>query len=392
MRAVTAADRFRLSSASSLFLHLIRGGAAQAVLVGHASGIFDLKSVPYLQNSAVVLFFILSGFVIPYSSLTRAQDKADYSFASYFVDRFSRIYMGFVPALFFVLVIECVGRYVFGLHYPERLTETLYAPGTYVTIPYSRSFDVRTFVGNLLMLQDYPFQPEISHFLTKRLDLSLSWLLPITSFGSARPFWTVAIEWWIYLLFGWIAFGSSYKTRHPLGFWLIAMLLLIVPSHNWIWAGRGNGLAMTWGMGLLVYIVLSRLAPPWPTRFVAIAGGMLATMAVSRLYLTREAYDPLYAGLLASAVYCGLAVLQRRKEYTLNRLDAAIKFNADISYMLYLVHYTVLDFVFRWRGVGIRGALLGIGLSNAIAIGLYIACDRHHRALGGRLKRALAIP
>jgi hypothetical protein len=30
--------------------------------------------------------------------------------------------------------------------------------------------------------------------------------LPITSFGSARPFWMLAIEWWIYLFVGAVFF------------------------------------------------------------------------------------------------------------------------------------------------------------------------------------------
>ena len=111
------ADKFQLSS--SFLLHLIRGGAAQAVLVGHGLAIFGIKSMPYLQNSAVVVFFILSGFVIPYSSFIKARKYPSYSFSSYFIDRFSRIYMGFVPALFFVLGLELFSRHFLRVEYPD---------------------------------------------------------------------------------------------------------------------------------------------------------------------------------------------------------------------------------------------------------------------------------
>lgn len=50
---------------------------------------------------------------------------------------------------------------------------------------YLNFFNTRTFIGNLLMLQNFP-----------KFDLS------ITTFGSGRPLRTLSIEWWLYMSFG----------------------------------------------------------------------------------------------------------------------------------------------------------------------------------------------
>ena len=62
----------KISTESSTLLDFIRG-AAQLVVVGHGisfSGIapyLQQPRFPYLQNIAVLVFFIISGFVISYS-------------------------------------------------------------------------------------------------------------------------------------------------------------------------------------------------------------------------------------------------------------------------------------------------------------------------------------
>src|SRR4051794_14178125 len=206
---------FRLTPSSSLLLHLIRGVTAQAVVVGHALAMFEIQRLPYVQNSGVVIFFILSGFVIPYSALGKVRSTREYSFTRFFIDRLCRIYMGFIPSLIFVVAAEVLTHHLLRLPNPKSIAEPLYGIGTATVISYHHAFSVKAFIGNLLMLQDFPFQPQIYDFFLKTFSLNLSSILPITSFGSARPFWTIAIEWWIYMLFGWIALAHRFRKKHP---------------------------------------------------------------------------------------------------------------------------------------------------------------------------------
>ena len=101
---------------------------------------------------------------------------------------------------------------------------------------YIKAFNVETFIANLFMLQDFPF------------------IIPFTSFGSARPFWTIAIEWWIYLFFGCLVLRLSVGNRNVLVQILIVSFLSIVPMYNFI-GGRGNGLTVYWLLGAVVFLV-----------------------------------------------------------------------------------------------------------------------------------------
>lgn len=106
-------------------------------------------------QEAVMLFFLLSGYVIALSLI-----KKNYSFSEYFKHRFLRIY----PILLFVMSISLILKF---------LTDTL-------------DFDFYSFVINLLMLQD------------------ISSLKPGTfaePFLGNSPLWSLSYEWWFYMIF-----------------------------------------------------------------------------------------------------------------------------------------------------------------------------------------------
>ena len=105
-KVLATGQAFVLCESSSLALDFIRGAASQVVVVGHGLILFGLANMPYLQNAGVVVFFLMSGFIIPYSSFMKARKDSAYGFGSYFIDRFSRIYVGFVPGLVCVLLLD----------------------------------------------------------------------------------------------------------------------------------------------------------------------------------------------------------------------------------------------------------------------------------------------
>ena len=74
----------------------MRGLAALYVAMGHALG--NNTSIAFLfrfGQEAVMLFFLISGFVIEFS-LSKGRDK---SFSGYFIRRFVRIYGVLIPML-----------------------------------------------------------------------------------------------------------------------------------------------------------------------------------------------------------------------------------------------------------------------------------------------------
>jgi len=117
-----------LGPAQSVYLDLLRAGAALLVLFGHAAKFF-LDGTPYEHNgmevAGVPLFFLVSGFLITYSVIQKQGDP-HYGFREYAIDRFCRIYVAFVPALFFVWLLDALSlRLPFDVG-AQRLEELTY--------------------------------------------------------------------------------------------------------------------------------------------------------------------------------------------------------------------------------------------------------------------------
>ncbi len=144
-------------------LECLRGAAALYVLLHHVSSNFlqlqhSIFGMPFrFGQEAVVLFFVLSGFVITYS-ISRGEDVGA---KIYFLKRFRRIYPIFLVSLLLAAL------------FPVREGK-LYHPDLFIWLS-----------GNLLMLQDIPSKPGI-------------WIQPF--FGNS-PLWSLSYEWLFYLVF-----------------------------------------------------------------------------------------------------------------------------------------------------------------------------------------------
>ncbi|MEM9770963.1 MAG: acyltransferase, partial [Cyanobacteria bacterium P01_D01_bin.73] len=120
------------------------------------------KGILSFGQEAVMVFFLLSGFVMYWSSAGRPKQD----FYQYFIRRFRRIYFPFVVAMLLVFAIAVSN---FGL------LSVLKDPDFWPTL-----------VGNLFMVQ------EIS---------TLKPGIHINPFLGNLPFWTLTYEWWFYFLF-----------------------------------------------------------------------------------------------------------------------------------------------------------------------------------------------
>jgi peptidoglycan/LPS O-acetylase OafA/YrhL len=98
----------KLSRGGSVLLDLLRFGAAFTVLLshfGHAGLSIGFPDYTVAGHLAVAVFFVLSGFVIRYVTLTRETNATEY-----LIDRASRIYSVLVPALVISVVCELFAR------------------------------------------------------------------------------------------------------------------------------------------------------------------------------------------------------------------------------------------------------------------------------------------
>ena len=159
-----------MNKRTSFFIDCIRVLAAQFVLWGHGFSFFSLSFLkdetyfPYIQNIGVVMLFMISGFLFSFSVRKRTNE----SFKSYYMNRFIRIKIPFMGALIIVALLSAVTIVI-----------------NHEAFQYYGAYNIKTFVMNFLMFQDYP----LFVFWNKVMGKDII----ITSFASARQFWTLAI-------------------------------------------------------------------------------------------------------------------------------------------------------------------------------------------------------
>ena len=361
-----------MTPAQSAYLDVLRGGAAQAVLVGHALLAFSkpgpvARAVPH--TIGVLVFFLLSGFLISLTTLRKASRDPQYGIGAYLAERGFRIFTPYVPALFFVAIVDR-----FSAHSPQYR--------------WSGDFTIATWFANLFMLQDYPlFQ------VLRRLGVSeQSWFFG--PFGSGRPFWTISIEWWIYLLFGAGLFLLVREGRwRSIAVVALAAFLAVEPAYHFV-AGFGQCLTMIWVVGMLLAIgdsaIAARIGVLWSEFggrvLLALATAVLALFAVLRLADNGLRVYELQFGLFAAGfLFLVYHLIGASRAGLPDGLRAVPRFVADFSYSLYLTHFTLLTWLLTLVAEGrldrSDAFWLCLAGSNLVAIMFWWLFERHHRAL-----------
>jgi peptidoglycan/LPS O-acetylase OafA/YrhL len=352
-----------MSAAASAYLDALRAIAANVVVVSHVVLIY-LGGGTVGAGFAVALFFLLSGFLITQSMLnwrTRPPPRL----GGFLADRVARIVTPYVPAL--LLVVAANAWFI---------TSKWGEPGTN-TGPWN-------FLGNLLLLQDHSvFQ------LLGILHVDVPWR--IRSYNAAEPFWTVSVEMWIYVaagLFFFCVLGRE-RVRRRILWPLVALSLPVV-----VWnaaAGGGKSLTLIWLLGAVAGCAQARLSASgsqrtgWLAFWLVAFGAAGLTGRVAKAGF--DAYELQTVALVAMMVF-GVLVGLARVPSVPPLLDRACRMLASYSYSLYLIHNTVLILVFeatqgmsRWVSIP-----LGLLLSHAVAIALYLAFERHHRRVAAWLR------
>lgn len=303
------------SKNNSVLLNVIRFVSAELVVLAHISEYYpgaNLKLLHNAGNFAVGVFFILSGMLIATSAWNKRLKNEGYGFKSFFTDRFARIYSALVPALVIVLLVDLIACYAFGAEF--------------------KNLSVKTAIGNLLMLQEFPLLDQATYLVNKPWFDSFR----IPFFGTDLPLWTLAIEWWLYLFFGWIALV---KFRPKMKYLTVVLFLSIVPLFQLFVGSRmGPGVSLIWFFGVLMAFLLKSKQGKleWlKTTFSIVA----FTLIAAALYWFDYWFLAVFA--FAIALY-GILLKQQGKSGISDRKQTVINFFADYSFSLYLIHYSLL--------------------------------------------------
>ena len=177
-------------------LDLVRGVSALLVVLSHLRGFLflDLNElersgvvtklfyfVTGLGHQAVMVFFVLSGYFVGGSVLSGLV-RNSFTWHGYGISRLTRLWMVLVPALLLTLCIDLLGRHWNpGAYAGDLCTEFMSGP----TPSHPPSWNPMTFAGNLFFLQT----------------------ISVPVFGSNVPLWSLANEFWYYLIFPLGVFG-----------------------------------------------------------------------------------------------------------------------------------------------------------------------------------------
>ncbi|WKA31266.1 acyltransferase family protein [Bradyrhizobium roseum] len=341
-------------------LDLLRVVAAQMVCVGHGIAFFmppwRPSELPLMQNVGVLIFFVLSGFLISFTLIERSKQPS-YGFGTFLLDRFARIYSGLIPALLFVVIVDGIVIYVFN----ERAFAAFYSG--------------KTFVANLFMLEAY----------RGVLSSYLRW----PPFGSASPLWTLAIEWHIYIFVAAVFFIWA-RPRQRLIMIIVAIIFCQVPLHYLRGAyqqdGVGMGLFSLWLAGTFVLLTLRMVQLPYWASLTLALGAAVCFFLVTK---ARLEYNILTYATVVIFLFAVLAASQSSRLLTSKPVARFIKFMADYSFTLYLVHYSIMFAVFLIRPErNFYIFAIMVLIANIVAIAIAVPTEMRHREFARLLTTA----
>ncbi len=300
----------------SLYLDLVRFLAALLVYVWHSNNrniISDILPMSQYGHSAVIVFFVLSGFVIAYVADTKEKTLRDYS-----ISRLARIYSVAPAALILALVLDQIGLVL--------------DPGMY---------DGSTTHDHYLL-----------RMVTSLLFLNEVWGISITSYSNV-PYWSLNYEVWYYVSFAMVAFAAG-RTRVLL---LLGLALLLGPkvvllAPIW-WLGvwlhrhppRGLGEPSGWGLFLgsilLIYLFhLYEVDEIWTQWLKAQIGEHWWT----QLTFSRRFLSDYVLGALIAMNFVGFRLISHRFARPFAVAGGTIRFLAGFTFSLYLFHQPLIFF------------------------------------------------
>lgn len=331
----------------SVWLDLVRGLAALAVVIGHAvqlnvyTGAFPFSM--FFQKNAVVVFFVLSGMVIAASV-----DRDRKTLGHFALARTSRI----VPvALGAILVSLAVAALDVAL------------PGAPIFVEDLGWTDPReTLQAVLFLSQSYT-----------------------SSFPPNAPYWSLCYEVWFYALFA----AATYLDGRTRAVSLVVLAAIAGPNIVL--------LLPVWLVGVaLVRLPLARrVSTPAAAACVALALaalivvplGAMKGFALLRPFVPWSLGSSLFVltdlllALVLAAGFAGLRTLSERGLVLPARAEPAIRWGANMSFSLYLLHWPLLKLV-HMAGLTAGTNLLAFAavIAGVIAVsGAFATVTEHKR-------------
>ncbi len=293
-----------LARETSLYLDAVRVFAALVVLLDHfarprISGGLFWQVAPF-GGDAVIVFFVISGFVIAHATARKERNAS-----AYFISRAARIYSVAVPAIALTVACDVAGQY-FDAHY----TEWSYSGGAL----WQQLATGLSFTNEFWHAGYFP--------------------------GSDGAYWSLGYEVPYYVIFGAALFAR--------GAWRVILPLALLAL-----AGPGiAALLPIWLLGVALYCLGRRWQAPEAAGWALFLGSLIAwggaqcwlrSAGYAAYHVAQSDYLPDYiTGICFSLNLVGFEAVAPRFARIPQPMARAIRWAAGRSFSLYLVHIPVL--------------------------------------------------
>ncbi len=309
-----------MNKATSIYLDLVRFVAAILVFLHHiAEERFTGGTLTWMGifgEDAVMMFFVLSGYVIAYVAAEKENTASEY-----FASRLARLYSVAVPALILTVLFDFIGK---------KADMSLYE---------GRGNDNYPLIRTLISLS-----------FTNQL-----WFFDVRYFSNI-PYWSISYEFWYYVLFGAAIFTAGiWRWAIILGLVLITGPLILL-------------LAPVWILGVYIYRMNSMISLPSHMGWLFFIGSIVAYLGYhyfggnahltsisdslllnilnpNELHKARFFLHDYIVGLLAATHLLGAVSLTVKGSLDLRKFERPICFASSHTFLLYLIHYPLLHFL-----------------------------------------------
>jgi peptidoglycan/LPS O-acetylase OafA/YrhL len=289
----------------SSYLDIVRVIASFAVLFQHLS-MYNNDVFAFFSNyghPAVMGFFILSGYVIAFVA-----EQREKTFDTYLKHRLARLYSVMVVAWLLTIALDTIGPSINSSIYEGMVSND--------------NFFVRAF-AHLFFLQE-------------------SWFVSI-QFFSNQPLWSLAYEFWYYILFGLI---FLYKGKFKLG--LITLSCLIMGPVILIYG-------TIWFAGAALYKIHQRednLNPTLASFLFLLSIPVIFSYPYWNHYLLPESLGELgklsFRTLVDDIIFASFIIINlfsfKYTNFSFSLIKPTIRFFSGIAFSLYVFHFPLIFF------------------------------------------------
>jgi peptidoglycan/LPS O-acetylase OafA/YrhL/predicted ATP-grasp superfamily ATP-dependent carboligase len=297
----------------SIYLDLVRIASALLVVLYHSNiRLLSVDKLPFSTHghAAVIVFFVLSGYVIAHITATRENTPLEY-----WSSRLARFYSLALPVVLLTPLLDVLGEAMAPQFYGDRTTHDL----AWLRI------------------------------LTSLAFLNETWTLSIMSFSNV-PYWSLCYEFWYYVLFAILTFMRGRRRVA----WCAGVALLIGPKILL--------LAPVWASGVVLHrwSALQRIRPASGALLVAAscvaygqfhryglteAGSAWLQQLIGAHWHQQLAFSRFFVTdyLLALIVACHF-VGMRALAPPLERLAPLVRPVAAYTFSIYLLHQPLIQF------------------------------------------------